>query len=98
MLTSSGSRFPITGLAAVFAFRFMTWRCGGGNSVLMEESMSKRGRPRNLSGAIYKRQNSAYWWVRYPNTKGGVEKESTGTTDRESAERFLRSRLEARDQ
>jgi integrase len=60
--------------------------------------MSKRGRPRNLSGAIYKRQNSAYWWVRYPNSKGGIEKESTGTADREGAERFLRSRLDARDQ
>lgn len=60
--------------------------------------MNKRGRPRKLSGAVYRREHSAYWWVRYPNAKGGIEKESTGTTDREEAERFLRSRLEARDQ
>jgi hypothetical protein len=58
----------------------------------------KRGRPQKLSGGVYRRENSAYWWVRYPNAKGGIEKESTGTADREEAERSLRSRLEARDQ
>ena len=60
--------------------------------------MSKRGRPRNTSGCLYKREHSAYWWVRYPDKKGEVQKESTGATDREEAERFLRARLEARDQ
>ncbi len=60
--------------------------------------MSKRGRPRNLNGAVYQRKGSAYWWVRYSTKEGVVEKESSGTTDREEAQRFLRSRLEARDQ
>lgn len=60
--------------------------------------MSKRGRPRNFDGTVYQRTGSAYWWIRYPTKEGGVEKESTGTTDREEAQRFLRSRLEARDQ
>jgi hypothetical protein len=85
-------------LAVAFASKPTSWSLGDGDSELMEESMSKRGRPRNLSGAVYKRENSAYWWVRYPNSEGGIEKESTGSTDLAEAERFLRSRLDARDQ
>ena len=60
--------------------------------------MSKRGRPRNTNGTLYKRDHSAYWWVRYPDQKGDIQKESTGTSDREEAERFLRARLAARDE
>jgi integrase len=63
----------------------------------MEESMAKRGRPPKLGGAIYRRKNSELWQVRYKDQKGGIVRESTGTSDRQEAERFLRDRLDARD-
>lgn len=59
--------------------------------------MSKRGRPRTTTGAVYQRTGSAFWWARYRDKEGGIRKESTGATDREEAERFLRDRLDARD-
>ncbi|HEV2495697.1 MAG TPA: phage integrase SAM-like domain-containing protein [Terriglobia bacterium] len=37
-------------------------------------------------------------WVRYRDRDGKIQKESTGTTDQQDAEGFLRERLEARDQ
>lgn len=61
----------------------------------MEESMA---RPRNSEGAVYPRKESAFWWVRYPDSKGKTQRESTGTADKEEAERFLRARLDARDE
>jgi integrase len=64
----------------------------------MEESMSKTGRPRNSAGALYHRGRSIFWWVRYRDREGVIQKESTGTTDREEGERFLRDRLDARDE
>jgi integrase len=63
----------------------------------MEESMSRKGRPPKLGGAIYKRKNSEFWQVRYKDQKGEVIRESAGTSDRQEAERFLRDRLDARD-
>lgn len=60
--------------------------------------MSKCGRPRNWSGSVYQRAGSAFWWARYRDREGRIKKESTGTTDRETAERFLRDRLDARDE
>ena len=59
--------------------------------------MSKRGRPPNLGGAVYGRKNSVLWQVRYKDQKGEIIRESAGTTDRQEAERFLRDRLDARD-
>ena len=59
--------------------------------------MQKRGRPRATAGSIYKRSDSKALWVRYRNRQGSIVKESSGTSDREEAERFLRSRLDARD-
>ena len=59
--------------------------------------MSKRGRPPKLGGAIYKRKNSELWQVRYKDQKGETIRESAGTSDRQEAERFLRDRLDARD-
>jgi integrase len=59
--------------------------------------MSKTGRPPKLAGTVFSRRESAFWWVRYPNREGRVIRESTGTTDRDEAERFLRARLDARD-
>jgi integrase len=63
----------------------------------MEESMAKKGRPPKLGGAIYRRINSEFWQVRYKDQKGEIVRESTGTSDRQEAERFLRDRLDARD-
>jgi integrase len=64
----------------------------------MENRMSRSGRPRNTAGALYQRAGSAFWWIRYRDREGGITKESTGLTDREEAERFLRDRLDARDE
>jgi len=44
------------------------------------------------------RAGSACWWARYRNSEGRIRKESTGLTDREQAESFLRGRLVARDE
>ena len=60
--------------------------------------MGKRGRPPKLGGAVYKRKNSEFWQVRYKDQKGEIIRESAGTTDRQEAERFLRDRLDARDE
>ena len=55
-------------------------------------------RPRNTAGNVYTRAESTFWWVRYPDRHGVIQRESTGTTDREEADRFLRARLDARDE
>jgi integrase len=60
--------------------------------------MSHTGRPRNLSGRVYQRPLSTFWWARYRDQAGVIRKESTGTTDRQEAERFLRQRLDDRDE
>ncbi|HEV2495723.1 MAG TPA: site-specific integrase [Terriglobia bacterium] len=54
-------------------------------------------RPRKISGTVYPRKDSAFWWITYRNREGQVVQESTGTADRDQAERFLRERLDARD-
>lgn len=59
--------------------------------------MAKKGRPSKTGGAIYRRKNSEFWQVRYKDQKGEIVRESTGTSDRQQAERFLRDRLDARD-
>ena len=59
--------------------------------------MSRKGRPRKAEGTVYPRKKSVFWWVRYRNREGEIVKESTGTQNREEAERFLRERLDARD-
>lgn len=57
-----------------------------------------KGRPRNTSGTVYRRpKKSKFWWVRYRDRNGQIVKESARTSDREEAERFLRDRLNARD-
>ncbi len=55
-------------------------------------------RPRNSRGAVYSRKDTAFWWIRYRGCDGQIKKESSETTDREEAERFLRERLTARDE
>ena len=46
---------------------------------------------------MFRRKNSEFWQVRYKDQKGQIVRESTGTSDRQKAERFLRDRLDARD-
>jgi len=60
--------------------------------------MSRNGRPRKESGTVYHRKISAFWWARYRNREGQIIKESTRRTDLQEAQRFLRNRLEARDE
>ena len=60
--------------------------------------MSKKGRPRSRGGNVYKRSKSKNLWVRYRDREGRIVKESSGTTDLEEADRFLRDRLDARDE
>lgn len=55
-------------------------------------------RPRNTGGKVYPRKGSAFLWIRYPDSKGKTQRESTGTADTDEAERFLRARLDARDE
>jgi len=59
--------------------------------------MAKRGRPPKMGGAVYRRKNSGFWQVRYKDQEGAIVRESSGTSDRQEAERFLRDRLDARD-
>ena len=59
--------------------------------------MSKRGRPRKGDGGVYPRGDSQFLQVWYRDQKGEIQRESTGTTNRQEAERFLRDRLGARD-
>lgn len=54
-------------------------------------------RPRNTRGSLYRRGDSAFWWVTYRNKQGEVVKESSATADMMEAEAFLRRRLDARD-
>ncbi len=60
--------------------------------------MNRTGRPRKHSGSQYPRGDSRRWWMRYRNKEGTLIQESTGTDDREEAERRLRARLSARDE
>ena len=59
--------------------------------------MTRFGRPLKTVGTVYPRPNTKYLWARYRNREGRIIKESTGTTNQEEAERFLRHRLDARD-
>ncbi len=59
--------------------------------------MPKTGRRRRSDGALFKREDSQVWQVWYRDQKGEIRRESTGATERPEAERFLRDRLDARD-
>ena len=60
--------------------------------------MSRTGRPRSTKGTVYKHPRSKFWWVRYRSREGRIVRESTGATDNEKAEHFLRDRLDSRDE
>jgi len=55
------------------------------------------GRPFESDGALYQRSGTQFWWMRYRNRNGKLQKESTGTKDWHEAQKKLRERLQARD-
>lgn len=55
-------------------------------------------RPSKHDGVIYRRKESAVWWMRYRDKRGERQLESTGCTDWQEANKKLRERLTARDQ
>jgi integrase len=48
-------------------------------------------------GALYKREGSKIWWMRYRDKDGVRQREPTLTVDWDEAQRRLRERLQARD-
>ena len=59
---------------------------------------NKRGRPKSGGGSLFQRNGSAFWWMRYRDREGKLQRESTGTADEQEANRLLRDRLDARDE
>lgn len=55
-------------------------------------------RPSKHDGVLYRRKESAVWWMRYRDKRGERQFESTGCTDWQEANQKLRERLTARDQ
>ena len=55
------------------------------------------GRPFESDGAVYQRGGTQFWWMRYRNRNGKLQKESTCTKDWHEAQKKLRERLQARD-
>jgi len=55
-------------------------------------------RPSKHDGVLYRRKESAIWWMRYRDKGGQRRFESTGCIDWEDANKRLRERLTARDQ
>jgi integrase len=55
-------------------------------------------RPSKHDGVIYRRKESAIWWMRYRDKRGQRQFESTGCTDWQEANKKLRERFTARDQ
>ena len=54
-------------------------------------------RPSKHDGVIYRRNDSNIWWMRYRDKAGRRRLESTQTDDWQEAQRFLRERLQGRD-
>jgi len=59
--------------------------------------MSRTGRPRKMEGSTYRRSGSEFWWMRYRDREGVIQRESTGIVEEQEARRLLRGRLDARD-
>jgi len=55
-------------------------------------------RKRKHDGGIYRRPDSAVWWMWYRERDGRRQLESTGAEDWDGAQQRLRERLQARDQ
>ena len=54
-------------------------------------------RPIKHDGSLYQRSGSAIWWMQYRDKAGARQRESTGETDWDEAQKRLRERLSARD-
>jgi integrase len=54
-------------------------------------------RRRKHDGVVYRRRESAVWWIRYSDRGGRRVRESTFTEDWHEAQKKLRERLQARD-
>jgi len=54
-------------------------------------------RPVKHDGCLYKREGSRIWWIQYRGKDGVRCRESTLSEDWEEAQKFLRERLQARD-
>lgn len=54
-------------------------------------------RPSKHDGVVYRRKETNVWWMRYRDTSGKRHLESTGTENWDEAQRYLRDRLQARD-
>jgi len=44
-------------------------------------------RPVEQDGAVYRRQDSTFWWMRYRDRQGILRKESTGVNDWQAAQK-----------
>jgi integrase len=55
------------------------------------------GRTIEHNGVVYSREGSRFWWICYRDKDGKRHRESTFTEDRQEAYKFLRRRIEARD-
>jgi integrase len=55
------------------------------------------GRPVEHDGAVYRRKETKFWWMRYRERDGTPQRESTSTEDWNEANKRLRERLQARD-
>jgi integrase len=54
-------------------------------------------RPVKHDGSLYRREGSKIWWMQYRNKDGVRRRESTLAEDWEEAQKYLRERLQARD-
>ena len=54
-------------------------------------------RPIKHDGGLFRRPESAVWWMQYRDKSGQRQRESTGTEDWDQAQQILRERLQARD-
>ena len=54
-------------------------------------------RPVKHDGSLYRREGSKIWWMQYRDKEGIRRRESTLAEDWEEAQKFLRERLQARD-
>jgi len=59
--------------------------------------MSRRGRPVEHDGVVFRRKETKFWWMRYREQDGTRRRESTFTGDWNEANKKLRERLQARD-
>jgi integrase len=54
-------------------------------------------RPIEHDGAVFRRKETKFWWMRYRERGGTLRRESTFTEDWHEAQKKLRERLQARD-